>query len=869
VLDGLRQAVDERIIDERLARTLQEAIAEIESITGGDFAVHEFLGTTLHFCLFRATNSARTEPIEVLLTLASESNTGSVQQLELVARMQAKLRDARIGLNYSIGRTKEWRYLCSTFHVECETLGTFVANQGANPSSRGLSSVERVSGLLDSIYDQIALLHESGFTHGDISPTNILVDADWNPHLIDFDLVSDAPYPTDLNREGGNRQFDHPRRAARLAAVVDNSDPYVPIEVRVGWDLYALGQTLRAVFNEYAPEEFFRPIPAFEQRYYALMFCRLLDGENRAGESVLGLSVDRFAHLKYESARDAQQDLRKLSGAYSVIHDVPELDPSVPDRLQVSSRFEVVLTARLKRLLQVRELQALASVRQLGLISLVFPTANHTRFEHALGTYAATCQYIRWLLRDDLNPVFLQVLSPREVRAVLLAAVLHDIGHFPLAHDFEDAEGSLFDHEARTRRILEDSESELASLITRPEPDGWGVSVEDVTDILASERHPSIVVELLRSIISGPIDADKVDYLVRDSERLAVRYGEGIDLARLGATLTTVIDHPTQGPGIFVGVMEKGVGAAETVAFARYAMFRNVYWHHSYRVIKAMIQWVVWEFLRKLWIVSYGRPADFRNAVQSDLADIVGGRSARQLTLFASSGSSAFNLSEHASIVPTPERVVLEWCARGSASARVMVDSLLERRLFSRVLVMSVARDLPEDVWLNQLAPFFVRDADGGGAGWKRRYILARRFQQFLVKEVASSERGGSYLLGGDSAAAAFAREAAHRQVVLIDFPNPARAQQQPLRFLVEEERRHRRVSTHAELKRENSRIFDDIAENFTAAIGKVRVFVDPEFAPVVVDSLAREQLQTVFMQMLDEARLCTPDNEPELDVTQ
>lgn len=869
-LPGLAEAVVEERLAEDAARELDALARLIGEESAGRFSPEEFIGATLLHFLFRGQDTERKRP--VLFTVTRESDKDAAIQFEIFRQLLAIVRDRRIGLEYAALRVTVaedvWQCCISTFHSDCQPLGSFVATRGVAVAPSELVAVERVVELLSSLVSQVNGLHRAGFTHGDISPTNILVDEHWDPHVIDFDLVSDGGAPMSARREGGTARFAHPEKAGRVAAALNGRAGLPTQAERIRWDMYSLGQTLRAVLREYAPEELFRRFPAFHQRYLALVSCRMLDGCNGVHEVALGIPHEHFAAIAYGSLEEVKVDLAKLSGTYSVVNDVPELDQAVPSRLQASSQFEIVLTGRLKQTLGLHELQALAGVRQLGLINFVFPSANHTRFEHALGTYAATCQYVRWLLRDEENPFFRQLVTARHVRVLLVAALLHDIGHFPLAHDFEDAEFHIFDHENRTARMFDDDQSALVATVCSPEPDGWDVSPEEVQRLLRGDRNSGdIVYEMLRTILSGPIDADKVDYLVRDSERLAVRYGEGIDIARLGATLTTIVDFrrtrpPGSAAGVSIGVNEKGVGAAETVAFARYAMFKNVYWHHSYRAVKAMIQWVVWEYLHHHWVTAGGDRRSFAAAVEADFAFLVGNPATDpQLSLFLRN-ESVPKLREVASLMPLPERMILEWCARDAPSAEAMVTSIIRRRLFSRVLVMSVGRDLDKDLWIHHLDDFFDRREDSAGKGWKRRYMLARRYQKFVLESVLEADSAGSYLVGGAALREEFVAAAAQEQVVLVDFPDPGRARQTSLRYLVEEERRHRRVTVDHGFDVEESGIFGAIGKEFAASIGKVRVFVDPKFAPLIVNALPRSELQRGFDRLLQEARESNPERE-------
>ncbi|NOT08002.1 MAG: HD domain-containing protein, partial [Gemmatimonadales bacterium] len=216
--------------------------------------------------------------------------------------------------------------------------------------------------------------------------------------------------------------------------------------------------------------------------------------------------------------------------------------------------------------------QRLRYVRQLGHAFLVYPGATHSRFEHALGAYHLTRRALAALeARGDLEGI------PEASRvAVALAALLHDIGHYPFSHTLEEA--GLPSHEDQGVARLAD-----------PSLDGalCRIGGEHLrTDIAALIRGTSD--SPLQGLISGSLDLDKIDYLCRDSRMCGVPYGI-VDVDRMLATLT-VVELPS---GRAIGVQEKGVSALESLLFAKYQMYRNVYWHHAVRSATCMFKRVV------------------------------------------------------------------------------------------------------------------------------------------------------------------------------------------------------------------------------------------------------------------------------------
>jgi HD superfamily phosphohydrolase len=221
------------------------------------------------------------------------------------------------------------------------------------------------------------------------------------------------------------------------------------------------------------------------------------------------------------------------------------------------------------RLVDSPPVQRLRYVRQLGHAFLVYPGATHSRFEHALGTYHLTKLALAALdERGELGPV----AEERRV-AVRLAGLLHDIGHYPFSHALEEA--GFPSHEELGVALL--AEGELAAGIESFGIPGLGLEVGSL--IRGRSQSP------LAGLISGSLDLDKIEYLSRDARMCGVPYG-AVDVDRLMAALSLV--PAPDGPE--VGVHEKGVSALESLLFAKYQMYRNVYWHHAVRSATCMFK---------------------------------------------------------------------------------------------------------------------------------------------------------------------------------------------------------------------------------------------------------------------------------------
>lgn len=234
------------------------------------------------------------------------------------------------------------------------------------------------------------------------------------------------------------------------------------------------------------------------------------------------------------------------------------------------------------RLLDLPIVQRLRRLRQLGLAYLAFPSAEHSRFSHALGALAigtrvfdSLVQRGREFFGDDADVAY----QRRLVRAALL---LHDVGHGPFSHACEAVLGIA--HEARTQQMLE-----LPDVV-----EAIGALDVDRTHVLGLIVGDSVTpYPVLRELVSGPnLDADRMDYLQRDAYFTGVASGR-YDAEQLLASLR-VLQH---GGRIAVGVDRRGVVALESFVMARYMMFASVYFHHTTR----MFEHILHEVLRELW----------------------------------------------------------------------------------------------------------------------------------------------------------------------------------------------------------------------------------------------------------------------------
>ena len=205
-------------------------------------------------------------------------------------------------------------------------------------------------------------------------------------------------------------------------------------------------------------------------------------------------------------------------------------------------------------------LQRLRYIRQLGFSYLVYPGANHTRFEHSLGTM-------------HLAGVMCRQLGVTESDRLLIvtAALLHDIGHGPFSHSIEPVMEEL------TGRSHHKIGELLKSDALAPLLDDIGVDMDELGEVLAGDHH-------LSGIIHGELDVDRMDYLLRDAHYTGVPYGT-VDAQRL--IRSTLISEE----GIVIH--ESGINAAESLLIARTLMRPAVYFHHVSRIAETMFNYAV------------------------------------------------------------------------------------------------------------------------------------------------------------------------------------------------------------------------------------------------------------------------------------
>ncbi|MDQ2715647.1 MAG: HD domain-containing protein [Chloroflexota bacterium] len=268
---------------------------------------------------------------------------------------------------------------------------------------------------------------------------------------------------------------------------------------------------------------------------------------------------------------------------------LPLLPDEEPETTIRDSLYDLIaLGPREVKLISSAPFLRLQKIKQLGFVYRIWPGATHTRYEHSIGCYHLAVRALRALLQHGERGGLYGV-SISSVRALIVAVLLHDIGHYPFSHVVEELGYPIILHEKVGRTIIENSE--IATILERE----YHLSPERVADFIDPPKSRPLPAddELLRGLLSGALDVDKLDYLPRDARACNVPYG-GVDVARLQSALRI---HPHSEGLRRLVVTHKGISPLHSLLHARQEMFDNIYWHHTNRAFQVMLMRAVQEAL--------------------------------------------------------------------------------------------------------------------------------------------------------------------------------------------------------------------------------------------------------------------------------
>lgn len=281
-----------------------------------------------------------------------------------------------------------------------------------------------------------------------------------------------------------------------------------------------------------------------------------------------------------KECKDELERLRRAVPAQTKLQKHSYLFSEMPHSIRDPVYGNVPLSKEAFQILNTKNFQRLKRLFQTGPAFHVYPGLQHSRFEHSVGVY--------YLMRLALQHFVLlpnTEIEPEHGLLALCAALLHDLGQYPYSHVSEEIKikNKHLSHEEHTAYLIQ-NDTELNDILSRE----CGIKPEDIAKVLSGKKedYPRFLTRLLDSTI----DLDKMDYLVRDAYHAGVPYGD-IDAKWLISSFR--VDEED---GDLL-IVDGGIGAVEQMIFAKYLMYRNIYWHHTTREVTAMIKRALLDFL--------------------------------------------------------------------------------------------------------------------------------------------------------------------------------------------------------------------------------------------------------------------------------
>jgi serine/threonine protein kinase len=458
-------------------------------------------------------------------------------------------------------------------------------------------------------------MHDKIFYHMDIKPANIFLQITGNtgiPIITDmgscinpdkrknrrahFTWAYAHPELTDIPNRPGSLEGGGARASADI-----NDHTRLP-----NYDLYALGKTIQQILavveNHFVEMSFSN----YSFRYMHIISALLLDGRNSldqlqkreniserhkikfVADFPMGINQKVFDEKKISSAKDLVERLKRHRNDYSISALAEEFGSMNPLIVNNTIGEMVPFSKRVAKVFNHPTVKRLNDELQLGIITDIYPGASHNRWSHSVGVYSLVLKYYISLLSDPDNPLSRIIINKADIDHAIIAAILHDLGKTAFCHDLEAANNNFFNHVSFIKDLINENSfpsETLSETINKKESSSWGkINFDRVISIINGE--PDDMIDYLASdILDSPIDADKLDYIKRDSYYCGVSYGDGIDINRILNSLT-VKENDNK---IKLAYYAKGLTAISSMLLARYQLYGAVYWHHTYRCLHAMI----------------------------------------------------------------------------------------------------------------------------------------------------------------------------------------------------------------------------------------------------------------------------------------
>jgi HD superfamily phosphohydrolase len=475
---------------------------------------------------------------------------------------------------------------------------TLLVNAVRNRSLPHTEARKRIIRCILDITEILMYIHDDRkYQHSDIRSSNVLVQAVSNrPILIDFAYA----HCFDLDALGRENQYTSIRYfpddtpaplvddiKALIRKYQSNSIPREELKALIfpGLDLYHFGTLLRDICDLDGTSEL---LTVFDLDFLDLIVRRLTNWKS----------------VRTGSASLYKEQLAKLSDGYWALSDSAKSYPSTEPIKRIGlPQASMWMSATVERIIETHAFRRLQLLNQLSLIHLVYPGATQTRFEHCLSVQVAAAELVHSLIK---SPRFCLLFDSNSVQQLLLMALLHDINHFPFLHYFQEMklEGlqSIDIVDLFCSGIATGDRVSLYDLM-----EDAGLSRTTLKNILF-ENHADIdkpIEQVIKSIVDSGADIDKMTYVYDDARATGVPFGAGIDrVALLHAADVGRFKPSKDGHAdsfrYHLCFKPEAMSAVESLLFARYWNYKQIYWHHTNRAIGAMISHVIYRvFIEK------------------------------------------------------------------------------------------------------------------------------------------------------------------------------------------------------------------------------------------------------------------------------
>lgn len=609
-------------------------------------------------------------------------------------------------------------------------------------------------------------------SHNDIKESNIFIDKHYNVKIGDFGFAKYFSKKSSPDSHHGTPEYwcNELKEQLKKRSDEDPNNTVIIIEKKdrkPKWDIVALGYVFENILKEYRERGTNNCLSDSDERYLDQLI------KNMKLESSAGIQ-------KTDEIVDVLEKMRKTLWSSLLIEELSSQPRKTTVRIP---EFESIYSSdRVKIIINHPWFQRLKDVRQLGLAYLVYPGAMHSRLEHSLGVYHKIIEYLNGLLADEYNQFLRMNLDEYKVKVLILAAILHDIGHFPFAHSFEDI-SKKFSHLGFTLKFIDGSIVELAPKLAELDnsyvtgfnkiiSEKWCVDPEDVKSVLNLKDKPVLLDEVIRHIfnyiLDSPIDVDKIDYIMRDSLHVGVSYGKYFDYSRFLQGVTT---HEKKNDAIVI--LEKAKVPVEMLLLIRYAMYKDIYRHHAVRVAESMLNQAVYFFYKcKKEELS---EEDFYKELVNEV--------------FTSSDDQ-----------------ILEWLSEtGPTETKELIERIKTRQLFKRLVVYRKGDDEVASIYEN-----IER------LKWKKSEDKSEFYNFCTILRSRLNKKFGLSMKDHE---------------IVIDVPDPERDKIQDVFIIPEYKKEPLSLQTQSE-------IFNMIKDNFQKWVHKIRIFINEENRKKIYDSV-------------------------------